>query len=179
MMPSRNDRTSIYFGTRVWGIRCDLIKHTEAGIYARKAVEEKDDIIIDEGKMTAEEILRARRENTRRIRAREIIREVSTMRAEANKIQLGVTNASDDYTSRLSFLSDGNKSLPTPRCPRFNEIRQYLFDTRSTLAWDSLHFRIPDYVLYAYTKREGGLQISFEEWRDFLITCNNTRTLFK
>ncbi|KAF8865029.1 hypothetical protein BDZ45DRAFT_471392 [Acephala macrosclerotiorum] len=174
----KNDPSSIHFGSKYWGIRYDRIKQSETVGYAKKAVEEKDDIIIDASKMTEAEIVRARREDARRIRGREIIRQISTLRAKAQKVEAGVTDPSDGYSLRSAFLSNGNTLLPTPPCPRFNEIRQFLFVTRSTLAWDSLHFRIPDYVLYAYIKRDGGLQIDFEEWRDFLITCNNTKTLF-
>ncbi|CZR60436.1 uncharacterized protein PAC_10332 [Phialocephala subalpina] len=173
----KNDPSSIYFGSKYWGIRCDGIDHSTSVVYAKQMVREKDDIIIDVSKMTEEEIGRARRENARRLRGREIIKQVSALKAEVDKVGASVTNPSD-YNPRSGFSSDGNKLLPTPPCPRFNEIRQYLFNTRVTLAWDTLHFRIPDYVLYAYIKREGGLQITFEEWRDFLITCNNNKMLF-
>lgn len=68
---------------------------------------------------------------------------------------------------------DPNRRLPTPPCPRSGEIRDYLFVTRDQLAWDSFHFQISEHILFAYIKRQGGLLLTPEESRDFLIVCNN------
>lgn len=64
--------------------------------------------------------------------------------------------------------SDLNE-LPEPA--RFQEIRDFLFRYRETLALDTLFTPIPENTLLAYIHRVGVITLTVEELREFLIHC--------
>jgi hypothetical protein len=65
-----------------------------------------------------------------------------------------------------------------PPSVRFDEIRKFLFNKRATLAMDSLHFEIPEHILYSYIVSAGFTDLSPTDWRAFLRLCNTMSTLF-
>jgi hypothetical protein len=68
-----------------------------------------------------------------------------------------------------------NEPLP----PRFDEIGRYLIPNWGELALHSLHFEIPEHILFAYILGNGGLELRADEWRSFLKNCNQSGLMFK
>jgi hypothetical protein len=134
-------------------------------------------LIMDKSKMTAAEIYNATLENSRRLKARDIYNQLQHDISNFNWVKI---SPNSEYTPipPTQIRGDPNKRLPDPACPRFNEIVDYIISTRDVHAWDTFHFEISEHVLYAHIRRHGVLIISPEEWRDFLIFCNNNGGLF-
>ncbi|CAD6442137.1 8010588e-ef91-4fb5-adf5-f8a3efb3b9b0 [Sclerotinia trifoliorum] len=66
-----------------------------------------------------------------------------------------------------------------PPCPRFHEISRYLIDNRRQLALHTMCFAMPEHTLRDYIRRLGGLKISAQEWRTYLLHCNSIPYLFR
>ncbi|KAL2074475.1 hypothetical protein VTL71DRAFT_8253 [Oculimacula yallundae] len=79
-------------------------------------------------------------------------------------------------------LRTSGRPEPTRQLPitgnRFNEIRKYLFRNIRELALDTLNFKIPEHILFNYVLENRGLDITSDEWRDFLMTAGNAGLLF-
>ena len=76
--------------------------------------------------------------------------------------------AEEPYRGPRILPSDLNE-LPEPA--RFQEIRDFLFRNRETLAFDTLFTPIPENTLLAYINRIGLITLTIEELREFLIYC--------
>jgi hypothetical protein len=76
--------------------------------------------------------------------------------------------AEEPYFGPRMLPSDLN-ALPEPA--RFQEIQDFLFGNRETLALDTLFTPIPENTLLAYINRVGVITLTKEELREFLIYC--------
>lgn len=89
----------------------------------------------------------------------------------------------EEYESDTdSMYSDGyNDDYENPLCPRWEEITEYMFRNRGPgeLALDTMTFDIPEHVLYKYILQRGGLDITAEEFRDFLAMAHKKLELFR
>ncbi|CAD6443668.1 867892e6-dbc8-46d5-bfbf-774fe39b6e0c-CDS [Sclerotinia trifoliorum] len=65
-----------------------------------------------------------------------------------------------------------------PFCLRYDEIKNYLINQKRELAIDTMKFRMPEHTLHQYIRRNGGINLSAEEWREFLLTCTERMELF-
>ncbi|KAF8846790.1 hypothetical protein BDZ45DRAFT_388817 [Acephala macrosclerotiorum] len=140
--------------------------------------------------MTEQEIYNAKLENSRRRQARKIWAEIDILVKDAkNKDTEGDTNmaeappkspaSSKPDSSNSGDVSDEDVDYVPPPCPRVDEIYDHLCAKRRELALDSLHFPIPEHLLHAYITREGGLDLTIDEWRGFLIRCHADGELFR
>lgn len=66
-----------------------------------------------------------------------------------------------------------------PSCPRYDEIRNYLINQKRELAIDTMKFRMPEHTLHQYIRRNGGIDLSAEEWREFLLNSSERKELFQ
>ncbi|KAF7864032.1 hypothetical protein EAF04_006997 [Stromatinia cepivora] len=66
-----------------------------------------------------------------------------------------------------------------PPCPRFDEISTYLIENRRQLALHTMCFAMPEHTLRDYILRLGGLKISAQEWRAYLLHCESVPYLFR
>ncbi|KAB8301245.1 hypothetical protein EYC80_003132 [Monilinia laxa] len=66
-----------------------------------------------------------------------------------------------------------------PPCPRYDEIKNYLVSQKSELAIETMKFRMPEHTLHQYIRRNGGIYLSSEEWRGFLLNCTERKELFQ
>lgn len=134
--------------------------------------------------MTFEQAARCKEENRRRSQASNIVASVTKDRALQSAYgNLGADNQRDDILDAFDCASDTDdeEDEKKPTCPRWREIRQYLFNTRgpSDLAWDSMTFEIPEWTLYRYIQMRGGLAITSDEWHDFLVFAHHKTNLFQ
>lgn len=145
------------------------------------------DVVIDPSTMTEQDIFNAELENTRRRQNRRIldalVKDAKNKDAEddikmVEAILKSLALSNPDISSS-SDVSDEDVDYVPPQCPRLDEIYDYLCAKRKELALDSLHFSIPEHLLYAYITREGGLDLSIDEWRGFLIRCHADGELFR
>ena len=69
----------------------------------------------------------------------------------------------------------------TFECPRWGEITRYLFNNRGPgeLALDTMIFDMPEPTLYKYILERGGLDITTEEFRQFLAFADYKKELFR
>ncbi|ESZ98553.1 hypothetical protein SBOR_1085 [Sclerotinia borealis F-4128] len=74
---------------------------------------------------------------------------------------------------------DDEDDEEVPLCPRYDEIKNYLIRQRRELAIDTLKFRMPEHLFYEYIRRNGGLYLSAEEWRGFLLNSTERKELFQ
>ncbi|KAH7360491.1 hypothetical protein BKA65DRAFT_186147 [Rhexocercosporidium sp. MPI-PUGE-AT-0058] len=61
---------------------------------------------------------------------------------------------------------------------RHAEIKDYLFKNTRELALDTMDFSMPEHILFDYVLVNGGLNITADEWRDFLVTTIENQLLF-
>ncbi|KAF5874365.1 uncharacterized protein Bfra_004370 [Botrytis fragariae] len=66
-----------------------------------------------------------------------------------------------------------------PSCPRYDEIKNYLINQKRELAIDTMRFRMPEHTLHQYIRRNGGIDLSAEEWREFLLNSSERKELFQ
>ncbi|KAE8452935.1 hypothetical protein EG329_012122 [Mollisiaceae sp. DMI_Dod_QoI] len=141
----------------------------------------QDYIIIDRSKMTEVQMLAAQKENSRRQQAKDITSKILAL-YQANKkvpvIYMGNSVYRYQRKNSASISNDPNKILSTPNCPKFNLILYFVITTREVLAWDTLHFKLSEHILYAHITRYKKDVFTADEWRDFLITCSNNNMLF-
>ncbi|KAF7960633.1 hypothetical protein EAE96_000308 [Botrytis aclada] len=71
------------------------------------------------------------------------------------------------------------KNQDLPPCPRFDEISAYLIDNRRELALHTMCFAMPEHTLRGYILRHGGLKITAQEWRAYLLHCDAVPYLFR
>jgi hypothetical protein len=167
------------------GASAELVGGTDA--------EQPTDIITIDKSMTASQLSFASYANARAAQVQRILAAV------LQDMQTNVTNnklisppasesskqSSDDEDDSMDLdTSDGedNNNLKKPNeplPPRFDEISRYLIKNWSELALHSLHFEIPEHVLFAYILRNGGLELRADEWRSFLKCCNQKGLMFK
>ncbi|KAG4431582.1 hypothetical protein IFR05_012937 [Cadophora sp. M221] len=62
---------------------------------------------------------------------------------------------------------------------RHEEIGNYLFNNIRELPLDTMDFPMPEHILFNYVLVNGGLTITADEWRDFLIVTSEGNLLFK
>lgn len=74
---------------------------------------------------------------------------------------------------------DDNDDEEVPYCPRYDEIKAYLTSRRKDLAIDTMKFRMPEHTFHKYIRRNGGIALSAEEWRGFLLNCLEREELFQ
>ncbi|KAF7872441.1 hypothetical protein EAF04_003362 [Stromatinia cepivora] len=74
---------------------------------------------------------------------------------------------------------DGEDNEEVPFCPRYDEIKNYLINQKRELAIDTMKFRMPEHTLHQYICRNGGINLSTEEWRGFLLNCTERMELFQ
>ncbi|KAG4035155.1 hypothetical protein MFRU_002g04990 [Monilinia fructicola] len=79
--------------------------------------------------------------------------------------------------SLYKSIEPGDHDLPS--CPRFDEISTYLIDNRRQLALHTMCFLMPEHLLRDYILRLGGLAISAQEWRAYLLNCEAMPYLFR
>ncbi|KUJ20903.1 uncharacterized protein LY89DRAFT_715211 [Mollisia scopiformis] len=65
-----------------------------------------------------------------------------------------------------------------PEPPRYLEIKNHLLNCWYELAIDTMDFNMPEHTMFNYILAEGGLQITFSEWREFLEYSQQTNVLF-
>lgn len=89
----------------------------------------------------------------------------------------GVMDAVDESPD----TEDEDDDETPPACPRWEEIKNYLFDTCGPrqLAWDTMTFDIPEWTLYRYIEGHGGLDITPMEWHEFLVVAHSKQELFR
>lgn len=88
-----------------------------------------------------------------------------------------VDNQEDDEDDEDEEEEEDDEEIPI--CPRYDEIRNYLINQRRELAIDTMKFRMPEHTLHQYIRRNGGIDLSAEEWRGFLLNCNERKNLFQ
>lgn len=116
-------------------------------------------------------------ENTRRRRAQRITEGLYLYlneREEINELQHQAVLTHKNLLPRLPLENE----FIAP-CPRFNEIRDFLFNNRLELALDTLDFQMPEHTLYNYIVVTRRVLLSADEWRAFLRICVRDNTLFK
>ena len=131
--------------------------------------------------MAANQVALWTEENKRRAQARSIIMRVTTIRnAISNSHPENHRSGNLDAWDSAPDTED-EEDEKSPICPRWDEIRQYLFNTRgpSNLAWNSMTFEIPEWTLYQYIQFHGGLVITPGEWHCFLVFANYREQLFQ
>ncbi|KAB8304212.1 hypothetical protein EYC80_003630 [Monilinia laxa] len=74
-------------------------------------------------------------------------------------------------------IEPGDHDLPL--CARFEEISTYLIENRRQLALHTMCFLMPEHLLRDYILRLGGLEISAQEWRAYLLNCEAMPYLFR
>ena len=134
--------------------------------------------------MTDAEKARWTIENGRRTQSRRIMFTVSENRTIQSLVQgAHPDNRRDGSIDAWGSASDteDEEDEETPRCDRWDEIRQHLFSNRgpNELAWDSLTFEIPEWTLYRYIRDRRGLAITSIEWHEFLVFADHRRELFQ
>lgn len=115
-------------------------------------------------------------ENRRRERAQRIRDQLNMFKAEAKS---KVTAQSGIALIGQVIQRPPDPPPETPLCARFSEIQDYLFTNRLELALDTLNFKMPEHVMYSHILRNGGLDITADEWRSFLEVCEYRKILFK
>jgi hypothetical protein len=82
-----------------------------------------------------------------------------------------------DTFDESSDSADEDDDEPPPVCPRWEEIKKYLFNTCAPLkrAWDRMTFEIPEWTLYKYIEGHGGLDIIPTEWHEFLVFSHSRK----
>ncbi|KAI9647260.1 hypothetical protein NHQ30_003643 [Ciborinia camelliae] len=83
----------------------------------------------------------------------------------------------DDEDDEEDEEDDDEEEIPP--CPRYDEIKTYLFRQRRELAIDTMRFKMPEHTLHQYIRRNGGIALSAEEWRGFLLNCVERTELFR
>ncbi|TEY83158.1 hypothetical protein BOTCAL_0025g00170 [Botryotinia calthae] len=66
-----------------------------------------------------------------------------------------------------------------PSCPRYDEIKNYLINQKRELAIDTMKFRMPEHTLHQYIRRNGGIDLSADEWRKFLLNSTERKEMFQ
>jgi hypothetical protein len=116
-------------------------------------------------------------ENRRRQVAREILaatRDYQRQSFYIRELQEKVLLAKDNPLPKVP------PEIPSlPECPRFDEIRLYLFARLQELAIDTMNGPIPEHVLLKYILTRRELVINGDEWRAFLYICNDRKFLFR
>ena len=107
--------------------------------------------------MTGTEKARWTIENGRRTQSRRIMFTLSKNQTIQSLVQgAHPDNRRDGRIDAWGSASDteDEEDEETPRCDRWNEIRQHLFSNcgPNELAWDSLTFEIPEWTLYRYIR---------------------------
>ncbi|KAK6610112.1 hypothetical protein H4I95_03171 [Botrytis cinerea] len=74
---------------------------------------------------------------------------------------------------------DDDDEEDIPSCPRYDEIKNYLINQKRELAIDTMKFRMPEHTLHQYIRRNGGIDLSAEEWRRFLLNSTERKEMFQ
>ncbi|EMR85672.1 hypothetical protein BcDW1_5671 [Botrytis cinerea BcDW1] len=74
---------------------------------------------------------------------------------------------------------DDDDDEDIPSCPRYDEIKNYLINQKRELAIDTMKFRMPEHTLHQYIRRNGGIDLSAEEWRKFLLNSTERKEMFQ
>jgi hypothetical protein len=122
--------------------------------------------------MSAEQQTYFRVENLRRSRAMQIYQSMTQSTESSSHPPNPLLEKDEDFNEKAEVLIF--------ECPRWDEITQYLFTNRGPLelAFDTMTFDIPEPTLYRYVMDRGGLAITPEEFRQFLLFTNNKKQLF-
>lgn len=132
-----------------------------------------EDIVINKSMTPLEKEL-ARIENSRRKQAADMKKAINLLNTtEVPKKKNLVPKDPDEDVGFPDTSGD------PPDCPRYDEIKYYLFGHMRELALDTLIGETTEHMLFAYIYREGGLVITVGEWREFLRLCHFNRDLFR
>ncbi|KAM0156044.1 hypothetical protein ACHAPG_005554 [Botrytis cinerea] len=74
---------------------------------------------------------------------------------------------------------DDDDDEDIPSCPRYDEIKNYLINQKRELAIHTMKFRMPEHTLHQYIRRNGGIDLSAEEWRKFLLNSTERKEMFQ
>ncbi|APA05643.1 hypothetical protein sscle_01g004130 [Sclerotinia sclerotiorum 1980 UF-70] len=90
-------------------------------------------------------------------------------------------NEDDDYEDEDEEDEDeeDEDNEEVPFCSRYDEIKSYLINQKRELAIDTMKFRMPEHTLHQYIRRNGGIDLSADEWREFLLNCTERKELFQ
>lgn len=141
-------------------------------------VDDFEDIAIS---VAASEAQRATQqgENSRRSKGQSI-REALSLRPLSSRIAQKDQYGNDDgdggdFEVRVPEIP----LMPTPTCPRYDEIKKYLFANRDLLelALDTMRI-LPESTFYRYIRDHGGIDVSAHELRSFLHMASDNRELF-
>lgn len=65
------------------------------------------------------------------------------------------------------------------RCPRFGDVDIYLRNNRYELALDTTTRPMGEHILYNHILKNGSLELTAEEWHNFLLICHRRQILFR
>ncbi|TGO58654.1 hypothetical protein BOTNAR_0177g00160 [Botryotinia narcissicola] len=75
-------------------------------------------------------------------------------------------------------IEDEDDDEEIPSYPHYDEIKSYLINQKKELAIDTMKFRMPEHTFHQYIRRNGGINLSAEEWRGFLLNSSERKELF-
>ncbi|ESZ90087.1 hypothetical protein SBOR_9533 [Sclerotinia borealis F-4128] len=87
--------------------------------------------------------------------------------------------ASTSITEKFLRIVEEISPKAPPPCPRFEEIREYLFANTLPLALDTTKFQMPIMLMLQYIQSHGGIELTIDEWRGFLAVAEEEKCLFK
>jgi len=137
-------------------------------------------IPIDESRMSLVQQQRAEKENSRRVYVNRILDKAENPR--------GVPQNEDERLEKLARYNYNENDMATKSVPfyrphissrRYNEIGNYLIDHYLDLALDTLYFEINEHVFMSHIMKQGNLDMDPNEWRAFLIRCNEENRYFR
>jgi hypothetical protein len=106
-------------------------------------------------------------------------------RKQASKTCNGIAKNLGDWPESFQSTHQTFESTVEPPekagwedCPRFTEIRDYLFCNRRELALDTMESPIPENTMLRYILANGGLALVPEEWKYFLCICEQFDFIF-
>lgn len=159
---------------KIIGSRYDIVNGTEV-LFSRKMRDFHKQIPVV-STWSPQERQATDLENARRARAQEIQQAVTR-----------ITNADNQRQQRWDSLSSSSSVssivlVPsTPPCPRYEEIGDYLVRNRAQgrFCLGTMNFRMPENTMLNHILLLGGITLSTEEWRDFLMVANEKQELFR
>jgi hypothetical protein len=173
----------ITYGTRTLNKdRYEVAKYSSISNTAFESVGYYDELVPNNS-MTDQEKVEMGFELGRRHHTSAIMRrQLNTIRSIANMDDVLYERSVEEVdSSDTSDEESDPQPAPTFDYPRYLEISEYLFDNRNPLelALDTMDFDMPEATLYRYIQNRGGLAISPQEFRNFLIYADSQNDLFR
>jgi hypothetical protein len=147
------------------------------------------DIISKRRGETPEDLLYTQYENARRAQARNVLDLIDLrqeQRVERAKEQQKILQ-NHDHGDKIEKqpVDQSNFAIGPPfyrpeiSTKRYTEIRNHLFALYDDLALATMYFPISEHLLLSYILAEDESSMNPNEWRAFLIRCENEQNLFR